>query len=57
MFFHSRKYIFFAKVIVKSIPSAWVKDFKLAKLYLETQIKDVMADLAVIEEQVTLTLN
>ncbi len=32
------------EVIAKNIPAAWVKDFNLAKLHLQTKIKDVMAD-------------
>jgi hypothetical protein len=41
-----------AEVIAKNIPATWVKDFKLAKLHLQTKIKDVIADLVVIEEHI-----
>jgi hypothetical protein len=41
-----------AKVIMKNMPSIWVKDFKIAKLHLQTEIKNVMADLVVIKEQI-----
>jgi hypothetical protein len=41
-----------AKIIMKNMPSIWVKDFKIAKLHLQTEIKNVMADLVVIKEQI-----
>jgi hypothetical protein len=40
-----------AEVRMENIPSAWVKDFKLAKLHLQTRIKDIMGDLVVIGEK------
>jgi hypothetical protein len=41
-----------AEVIAKNIPAEWVKDFKLAKLHLKMRIKDIMSELAIIEEEV-----
>jgi hypothetical protein len=41
-----------ADVIATSIPAAWVTDFKLAKLHIQIKIRDVMADLVVIKEQI-----
>ena len=40
------------EVISKNIPSAWTKDFRLAKLHLKKCIKDIVSDLTIIEEQV-----
>jgi hypothetical protein len=45
-----------AEVISKSIPSAWVKDFRMFKLHLKKRIRDVLTDLTVIEEQVKTNL-
>ncbi len=39
-----------SEVISKNIPSAWVKYFRMFKLYLKTCIKGVLPDLTMIEE-------
>lgn len=41
-----------AKVISKNIPDAWVKDFKMFKIHLQTKIKDIISELTVLEEQI-----
>jgi hypothetical protein len=41
-----------AEVIARNIPFAWVEDFQSEKLHLETQLKYVLTDLAIIEAQV-----
>ncbi len=43
-----------SEVISKNIPSAWVKDFRMFKLHLKTRVKDVLTDLTMIEEQVSI---
>jgi len=41
-----------SEVISKNIPAARVKDFKMPKLHLETSFKDILSELAVIEEKI-----
>ncbi len=41
-----------AEVISKNFPAAWVEDFEMPKLHLETSIKDILSELAVIEEKI-----
>jgi hypothetical protein len=48
-----------SEVISKNIPSAWVKDFRMFKLHLKTQVRDVLTNLMMIElkNKLKLTLN
>jgi len=40
------------EVISKSIPNAWIKDFKMFKSHLKTSIKEIISELTVIKEQI-----